>query len=122
MGRQMRQDRLMKSIALLCGSAAATYLLSACTVPTTPAAPTTQAVAHITAEVKPQGHDGFLISLPGVPGGPTGPQLKDDALKRADAYCASLSKGLQVDEALTTSTQPPGYEVRFTCVARPAPE
>jgi hypothetical protein len=111
----------MKFIALSFSSAVAACVLSACAVPTTPAAPTTQAVADLTAEVQPQGNDHFLISLPGDAARKAA-QLKADALQRADAYCASLSKGLQVDEATATSTRPPGYAVRFTCVAKPAPE
>lgn len=110
----------MKSFALLSCWAAA-CALSACAVPTTPAAPTTRAVADLTADVQPQGNDGFLLSLPGSTLR-QGPQLKADALQRADAYCASLSKGLQVEEAMATSTRPSGYALRFTCVAKPAPE
>lgn len=78
--------------------------------------------AQLTAEVQPQSDGSFVISRPATRGGPRTSELKAQALKQADAYCASLSKGLKVEEALATSTRPSGYEVRFSCEAKPTPE
>lgn len=116
----MGQDEGMKkSIALLlCPS----VLLAACAA-TPPSSPVSgQGLAQLTAEVQPQGGDTFLIALPGVKGGPSPAALKAQGLQKADEYCASLNKGLKVEDDMKTATQPAGYEVRFSCAARPAPE
>lgn len=72
--------------------------------------------------IQQQGEDAFLIDKPGLRGGLRVGQLKEQALKQADQHCASLRKGLRVDEAIETSSQPPGYQLRFSCIAIAAPE
>lgn len=73
-------------------------------------------------DVEPTGDDGFLISQPATADESAIPRLKARALKRADEYCASLRKGLEVEDTLVTATQPRSYQVRFRCAALPDPD
>jgi hypothetical protein len=113
----------MKCSTLILGALIATpLLLSACTGSAPPAP---DKVQPPTAKIEAQ--EIFVVSRPVAPGAPGFAQAKADALKEADHYCASLNKGLKVQDTSEERPAPgkptePKYEVRFNCVAIPEAE
>ena len=110
------------STSFLCALFAAPLLLSACAT-STPPAPDKVATPTSTIE----GQETFVVSRPVAPGAPGFAQAKADALREADHYCASLNKGLKVQDTSEERPAPgkptePKYEVRFNCVAIPEAE
>ena|SRR6218665_888208 len=97
-------------------------LLGACA---TGAPPAPEKVPGPSATVDSQ--ETFVVSRPVAPGAPGFAQAKADALREADHYCASLNKGLKVQDTSEERPAPgkdkaPKYEVRFNCVAIAEPE
>lgn len=69
----------------------------------------------------------FVVSRPVGPNEPGFAQAKADALREADHYCASLNKGLKVQDTSEDRPAPgkpsePKFEVRFNCVAIAEPD
>lgn len=97
-------------------------LLGACA---TGAPPAPEKVAPPTATLDSQ--ETFVVTRPVAVNEPGFAQAKADALREADHYCASLRKGLKVQDTSEERPAPqkdtaPKYEVRFTCEAIPEPE
>lgn len=103
-------------------SLATAMLLGACAAGAPPAPEKAQ-----TPAASIEGQETFVVSRPVAPHEPGFAQAKADALREADHYCASLNKGLKVQD--TSEERPaagkptePKYEVRFSCVAIPEAE
>lgn len=113
----------MKCLPLILGASMATTLLLSACAGSAPPAP--DKVPSPTATV--EGQETFTVSRPVAPGAPGFAQAKADALREADHYCASLNKGLKVQDTSEERPAPgkptePKYEVRFSCVAIPEAE
>ncbi|HIV71465.1 MAG TPA: hypothetical protein H9903_11080 [Candidatus Aquabacterium excrementipullorum] len=105
-------------------SLACAALLGACAAGAPPAPDKVQPPT-----TKNDSQETFVVSRPVAPGEPGFAQAKADALREADHYCASLNKGLKVQDTSEERPAPgkdkdkaPKYEVRFNCVAIAEPE
>jgi|GEM_PF-7039394 PBP1b-binding outer membrane lipoprotein LpoB len=101
---------------------ASALLLGACAAGAPPAPEKAQPP---TAQLDSQ--ETFVVSRPVAPHEPGFAQAKADALREADHYCASLNKGLKVQDTSEDRPAPgkpiePKFEVRFNCVAIPEAE
>lgn len=110
------------STSSLCALIAAPLMLIGCA---TTAPPAPEKVANPAATI--EGQETFVVSRPVGPGAPGFAQAKADALREADHYCASLNKGLKVQDTSEERPAPgkptePKYEVRFSCQAIPEAE